>query len=94
MTSLEVMLLSDVKTWKTVRRVVLNCILELFLKDYENKLVVAKTFADHYTTIYDNVEKDDHDHKYSTASITVQRRVENVFPPASPKRELQIQVAS
>ena len=72
MTSLEVMLLSDIKTWKTVRRVILNCILELFLKDYENKLKVAKTFADHYTTIYDNVEKDDHDHKYSTASITVQ----------------------
>ena len=70
--SLEVMLLSDIHTWKSVRQVIIKITLELFLKDYDNKLVLAQNFAKHYKRIYLNVEKDDHDYKYSTSSITVQ----------------------
>ena len=72
LSSLEVMLLSDIHTWKSVRQVVLKIMLELFLKDYDNKLLLARQFAKHYKQIYINVENDDHDYKYSSSSITVQ----------------------
>ena len=55
--SLEVMLLSDIHTWKSVRRTVLKIMLEIFLKDYESKLELAKYFAKHYKKIYENVDR-------------------------------------
>merc|ERR1711990_1309772 len=45
---------------------------ENYLKEYENKLQLSKLFSNHYREIYNNVDKDDHDVKYSMSSLTVQ----------------------
>ena len=55
--SLEVMLLSDIYTWKSVRQTVLKIMLEIFLKDYDSKLELAQYFGKHYRTIYEHVDK-------------------------------------
>ena len=72
LTTVELILLSDVHTWKTVRSTMIRTLVESFLKKYENKLYLAQVFSKHYNAIYSNVNEDDHDAKYSVSSITVQ----------------------
>ena len=55
--SIEVMLLSDIHTWKSVRIIILKIMLELFLKDSDNKLLLAKHFANNYKEMIKNYSK-------------------------------------
>lgn len=55
--TLEVMLLSDIYTWKNVRMAMIKTLIENYLKEYENKLQLSKLFSNHYREIYNNVDK-------------------------------------
>ena len=63
MSTVELILLSDVYTWKNVRSTMIRTLVESFLKKYENKLYLARIFSKHYKAIYSNVDDDDHDVK-------------------------------
>ena len=55
--TLEVILLSDIYTWKNVRMAMIKTLIENYLKEYENKLQLSKLFSNHYREIYNNVDK-------------------------------------
>ena len=54
------------------RLAIIKTLIENYLKDYNDKKVLSRVFNYHYETIYENVDQDDHDEKYSVSSITVQ----------------------
>lgn len=66
------MLMNDHRLWKTARTSWHKLLIAGMLMEYENKKRLATIFTQTYATILQDYVRDDHDHTFSVASLSVQ----------------------
>lgn len=67
----------DSNLWKSARTHWHRLIISGMLMEYETKKTFAKVFSKNYGTVIKDFMRDDHDHSFSVASMSVQ--VNNFF---------------
>ncbi|GLH05833.1 E3 ubiquitin-protein ligase UBR1 [Gryllus bimaculatus] len=68
----EGILLRDTHLWKSARTHWHRLIISGMLMEYESKKAFARVFTKHYGTVVKDFMRDDHDHSFSIASMSVQ----------------------
>nr|CAD7425225.1 unnamed protein product [Timema monikensis] len=69
---IEGILLRDSQLWKSARTHWHRLIISGMLMDYESKKAFAQVFTKHYGSVLKDFMRDDHDHSFSIASMSVQ----------------------
>lgn len=69
---LDAILQCDSRLWKSARTHWHRLFISGMLKEYGNKKELAKRFTRHYSNVMKDYIRDDHDHSFSIASLSVQ----------------------
>lgn len=69
---LDAILQCDSRLWKSARTHWHRLFISGMLKEYSNKKALAKVFTKHYPSVMKDFIRDDHDHSFSIASLSVQ----------------------